>query len=81
MALLIAHHLFGELWRDAGIFQPFAQVFPPAREIVSNSGFKPGKFFEKDRQLRRGQQGQDDLFDHALLADGEHNVERIQRQH
>ena len=79
LALLIAGDLLRQFRRDFRLLKPLAKVIAPARKIVRHRLFKLWKFFKKRRQLRRRQKGNDYFFDQPLLADGQHDVKRIQR--
>jgi len=81
LAFLIADHLFFQLRRDVRLFQPGFELFAPARNILGQRVLQAGKLFEKYRQLRRGQQRNNDLFYQLAFADSQNEVQRIRCQH
>ncbi|CCK09198.1 hypothetical protein BN128_3314 [Cronobacter sakazakii 696] len=63
------------------LFKPCFKLFAPARNILGQRVLKARKLFEKDRQLRRRQQRNDDLFYQLAFADSQNQVQRIRCQH
>ena len=73
--------LVGQRFRYRRRFQLGVDLRFPARHVAQHRLLQAGEFFKEDRQLRGGEQREDQLFDQFGFADGEQRAERLQRDH